>query len=144
MNTLSNAHCQTHYLSKTPAKRKSEASTKIFNRLCRVLHNRNSYCFQLLKQFILFSSDEETIVVPYKYSRFELEHATDCLESVYGLNVKLTLGKAFQDIKSCSNKKKAYQNSGHLLKFITVCEKAIKVKTQRLLSNTFTTLMKFV
>ncbi len=43
---------------------------KIFERLCRASYNRQSYGFQLLKQFILFSSDEETIEIHYKYTQF--------------------------------------------------------------------------
>lgn len=39
----------------------AHAATKMFLRLERATHNRKSYGFQLLKQFILFSSDEETI-----------------------------------------------------------------------------------
>jgi hypothetical protein len=144
MNTVSVPHRQMHFFTKNSANQRVKATTKIFNKLCRILHNRNSYCFQLLKQFILFSSDEESIIVPYKYSRFELEHGTDYLENVYGLNVKLTLGKAFHDIKSCSEKKKVYQNNIHILRFIKAYEKAIKVKRQSLLNDAFRLLTQFV
>jgi hypothetical protein len=144
MNNVSIPHRQMHYLMKNSANRRGEATTKIFNKLCRILHNRNSFCFQLLKQFILFSSDEESIIVPYKYSRFELEHGVDYLENVYGLNVKLTLGKAFHDIKNCSEKKKVYQNNIHIHRFIKAYEKAIKVKRRSLLSDTFSLLIQFI
>lgn len=80
----------------------------MFERLCRASYNRQSYGFQLLKQFILFSSDEETIEIHYKYTQFQLEEGIQHLENSYGMHVKLTVGKALEDIKNYSKKKKTY------------------------------------
>jgi hypothetical protein len=73
-----------------------------------------------------------------------MERGMDYLESAYGLNLKLTLGKAFHDIRSCSEKKKVYQNNLNVHRLVKVYDKAIKIKKHSLLSDAFAALVHFV
>ena len=102
----------------------------MFDKLCRIGHNRQSYGFQLLKQFILFSSDEETIEIHYKYTQYELDQGTQYLNNVYGIRLKLTLGKAFEDIRNFSKKKKVYENPVYVQKLVSVYDKILKLNKQ--------------
>lgn len=97
-----------------------------------------------MKQFILFSSDEETIEIHYKYTQYELEQGVEYLENSYGLNVKLTLVKAFQDIRNYANKKKVYENKVHVTSFVSVFENMMKEKKQLVLKSFFKILRNFI
>lgn len=73
MDGFSFLHSHHQSNRKKPVRLTHQAALRIFEKLNRICHNRKSYSFQLLKQFILFSSDEETIEIHYKYAPFELE-----------------------------------------------------------------------
>lgn len=103
----------------------------MFDRLNRTAHNRKSYSFQLLKQFILFSSDEDTIEIHYKYTQFELDEGMQCLNNTYGIKWKLTVGKAFEDIRNFSRKRSVYRNPMHLQKLTNVYSKVMKMQEKQ-------------
>ena len=82
-----------------------ECGDTMFTAMRTLLRHRKSYAFQLMKQFILFTSDDETINSNYTYLRWELEEAVDRLDTTMHFLQKVTVGKAFQDIYLLSRKK---------------------------------------
>jgi hypothetical protein len=82
--------------------------------------------------------------VPYKYWRYEVEQAVDHLDNVYGLHVKLTIAKAFQDIRAYVDKRRAYQNLINVNQLANRYEKALKINTYAILSEVFQMLTKYI
>ena len=60
------------------------------------------------------------------------------------MNVKLTLIKAFQDVRNYSKKKKVYENVVSINRLINVYEKILRLNTQQSYRNVFRILAKFI
>ena len=61
---------------------------------------------------------------------YELEQGVSHLENSYGLRLKLTLGKALEDIKNFSRKKKAYENPIFINRLASVYDKVLHLNKQ--------------
>ena len=70
------------------------------------------------------------IEIHYKYTQYELEQGTEYLNNVYGIRLKLTLGKAFEDIRNFSKKKKVYENPVYVEKLVSVYDKILNLNKQ--------------
>lgn len=49
---------------------------------------------------------------------------------MYGIRLKLTLGKAFEDIRNFSKKKKVYENPVYVEKLVSVYDKILNLNKQ--------------
>ena len=88
----------------------------------KVYNRRKCYSFQVLKQFFLFSSSEESLSANYKYMRHELEGVADKLENTIGMECKITIGKAFLDIREFCRKRKVYRDQSNIVKLVEKAE----------------------
>ena len=73
--------------------------------LASLIRRQTCYPFQQLKQFILFSDDESSIQVGYKYMRKDLEIVEENIEAVCDLVRSKLLIEGFITIKNAYEKR---------------------------------------
>jgi hypothetical protein len=115
----------------------------IFKKRCRIHNNRQSDSVQLLKQFILFPLDEDTIQLQYKYSHYELQQALEHLHNACALHQKLSLLRPFQLIIAHARKRAIYLHPRNIKQLVDACDHALVGERPVLLRKALNVLISF-